>query len=229
MLVGFSLGWALAHRERFVTVVVRVLIADVLLLSLSQLIAVSGIDRRIPPQEFLVNPDLVYSRFTEILVGAVITAIAFVLLLRRTTLRPRSDNQHVVGVLVVTYMIQQVLHLEHPELGYRIFPGLGFSATDGGILIPQYVSIVSYGGVFWTIILLLILCLCLGFGIAITRRLASVNHRQAASRLVKHGALYFSLYHVILMSFLLADHDALNGVMMLLIAAVTMPFGLVLG
>jgi len=71
-VIGITTGAIFTHNERFYKIIVSLLVVNVLLIAFSQLITVSGISSRIPPLEFLIKSDLVYSRFTEIIICSLL-------------------------------------------------------------------------------------------------------------------------------------------------------------
>ncbi|MBI4653627.1 MAG: hypothetical protein HY752_01295 [Nitrospirae bacterium] len=256
IIVGASFGLAFAHREPVLKIITFFLVADVLLISINQLIEVSGIARRLPPLEFLIRRELVYFYFTEIVIGSLLVAVVFLItfLVINYVLKVGENKIHhgspcFLVTTILTYVIQQFLHLEHPEMGYRVFPNgnivkytnlntgdpVSVNAldsifkSDGSIIIPQYVSILSYGGIFWTVVLILVVGLSIVFGVALSHKGVLSEWYQRTSRLIVFGVFYFSFYHIILMSFLYSDYDLLNGLMMILLSAITIPFGALIG
>jgi hypothetical protein len=140
--------------------------------------------------------------------------------------RPHSSRQLrrrcLSLVSLFTYLMEQVVHFEHPELGYKVLLGR--------IVLSHDASILGYGGPFWTIVLVLSVSVSLFLGRALSRHhMWRWYHYPTTVRFVTFGAFYFFLYHVILLSHLYADYELLNAVMIVMLMALTLPFGAGLG
>ncbi|MBE0662546.1 MAG: ankyrin repeat domain-containing protein [Bacteroidales bacterium] len=222
---GFMGGVVLARNDRVLKIAVIFLIIVVTALSLSQFIAITGISKGIPPFESFFEPRLVFFNFTEIIFGSIIVAFLFVILQRYLCkiLNKKNNGACILLAVTLTYFAQQFIHLEHPGLGYIVVFGHALSS--------QLLSILSFGGLFWTIVLIINIVLSLYFGIMLYSDFDLLKNfsNQIYNRVMIIGAVYFMLFHMISLSFLYADYDLLNAIMMIMLSAITIPFGVTLG